>query len=118
DVGPAIRGISARRVLVRRDRREARNDHEADESDNDELVAPGHLAGGRLPRAPERNGNEEKDQDDRQPEESSLEPSAAAVRGRLTAGRGGESRARGLEQDGGRAREGNGDPTDLEGVHA
>src|SRR5206468_12799539 len=58
DICAAVGRVAARWVLVRRDRRDARNDHEPDEGDNDDLVAPGHLAGGRLPSAPERYRDE------------------------------------------------------------
>jgi len=116
-VGTAEGRVAARWILVRCDRRDARHDHEPDEGDNDELVAPGHLAGGRLPRAPERYGDEEDDEDDRQPKEGSLEPSAASVSGRLATKRGRESRTAGLQQDRGSDRDGNDDLTYLEGVH-
>jgi len=43
------------------------------------LFAPGHLAGGRLPCAVERDGDEEDDQDHRDPEQRSLKPAPAAI---------------------------------------
>ena len=117
DIRAAVGRVPARWVLVRRDRRDARNDHEPDEGDNDDLVAPGHLAGGRLPSAPERYRDEEQDEDDRQPKERPLEPPAAAIRGRLTTEGGREPGTARLQEDRGRDRDGNDDLTYLKGVH-
>src|SRR5207247_7587433 len=117
DIRAAVGRVPARWVLVRGDRRDARNDHEPDEGDNDDLVAPGHLAGGRLPSAPERYRDEEQDEDDRQPKERPLERPTAPIRGRLTTERGREPGTARLQEDRGRDRDGNDDLTYLKGVH-
>ena len=116
DVGAAICRTTSGRVLFRDDGGEARQDEQPDEGDDDDLVATSHLPGGSL-RAPQRDGDEQDDEDDRQAEERPLEPAAATVCGRFPTERRRETGAAGLKQDRGRDRDGDDELADLKWIH-
>ena len=116
DVGAAICRTTSGRVLFRDDGGEARQDEQPDEGDDDDLVATGHLPGGSL-RAPQRDGDEQDDEDDRQAEERPLEPAAATVCGRFPTESRRETGAAGLKQDRGRDRDGDDELADLKWIH-